>query len=55
MSEQDWKNVAPDGFIGDPTAATPEKGEKMITAAANGICEFISELKNWKGSIEASE
>lgn len=55
MSEQDWKNVAPDGFIGDPTVATPEKGTKMISAATNNICEFIYELKNWRGSIDAIE
>ena len=55
MSSQDWGNVAPDGYIGDPSVATPEKGEKMIAAAAKGICEFIDELKDWKGSIEATK
>jgi len=27
----------------------------MIAAAAKGICEFIDELKDWKGSIEATK
>lgn len=52
MNQEDWQTIAPEGYIGDPSAATPEKGEKMIKSAADNISKFIMELKNWTGKIE---
>ncbi|MCI8649016.1 MAG: creatininase family protein [Anaerotruncus sp.] len=54
MSKEDWRSVAPDGYIGDPLAATPEKGERMLCAAAENIVRFIHELEGWNGKIEPS-
>ena len=47
LNKDDWKNVAPAGYIGDPAAATPEKGERMLEAAAGNIVKFTMELKKW--------
>lgn len=33
------------GVMGDPRAATPEKGEKILSAWTNYICEFIKEFE----------
>ncbi len=51
MSKDDWKRLAPEGFIGDPTVATPEKGDRMLESAAGNIVKFIDDLRDWDGSI----
>lgn len=52
MNRADWKHIAPRGYIGDPASATPEKGEKMLTAIVENLVEFIDDLKNWTGTME---
>lgn len=38
----------PDGFIGDPTKASKEKGEKLIKASVNNFANLISKIKKVK-------
>ncbi len=45
-SKEDWKALAPEGYIGDPSAATPEKGEAMLSRIASEISGFIKDLEN---------
>jgi creatinine amidohydrolase len=47
LNSDDWKAVAPEGYIGDPTAATAEKGSKMIDAIVKNLIEFVKELDSW--------
>ena len=51
MNQNDWKRIAPEGYVGDPTAASLDKGEKMIYHIAGNIIKFIEELKSWDGTI----
>lgn len=39
-----WSALSKTGVMGDPTKATPEKGRKLLDAAAGGIVELIDEL-----------
>jgi creatinine amidohydrolase len=39
-----WSSLTETGVMGDPTKATPEKGRKLLDAAANGIVELIDEM-----------
>jgi creatinine amidohydrolase len=34
----------PDGYIGDPTAATPELGKQLFDVAVRGFCEALREI-----------
>ena len=34
----------PDGYIGDPTAATPELGKQLFEGAVRGFCEALREI-----------
>ena len=45
-NKEDWISLAPEGFIGDPSAATPEKGEEMLTKIASEIASFINDLES---------
>jgi creatinine amidohydrolase/Fe(II)-dependent formamide hydrolase-like protein len=41
-----WRSlshVTPNGVIGDPTLATPEKGARLLEAAALSVSELISD------------
>ncbi len=37
-------NYCPSGAMGDPTLATPEKGQKMLAAILDDICTKIAEI-----------
>lgn len=53
LNRDDWKRVAPAGYIGDPAAATPEKGNRMIDAIADNIIAFTKELEDgWPQLME---
>jgi len=41
----DWVIYCPEGYVGDPTKATKEKGEKLVEALVNGIIEAIRKIK----------
>ncbi|MBS7634106.1 creatininase family protein [Candidatus Bathyarchaeota archaeon] len=41
----DWVIYCPEGYVGDPTKATREKGEKLVEAWVNGIIEAIRKIK----------
>ncbi len=41
----EWKVTRPDGFIGDPTKASREKGEKLIKAWVANLADLISRIK----------
>lgn len=47
--KDDWKRLAPDGYIGDPSVATAEKGEKMLNAISGELVCFLNELE--KGPV----
>ncbi|HEY3485201.1 MAG TPA: creatininase family protein [Ilumatobacteraceae bacterium] len=34
-----------DGHIGDPTAATPERGEQLFAGAVDAFCEALAEIR----------
>ena len=38
-----------DGHIGDPAAATPEKGEYLFTLFGQGIAEYLQRVASWDG------
>ena len=37
-----------DGYIGDPTGASSELGERLFNAAVESLCEALSEIKSFK-------
>ena len=38
----------PNGVIGDPTKATYEKGEKVVTRTVDYVCELVGDImKRW--------
>ena len=39
-----WSSISTSGVMGDPTKATAEKGERLLSAAAAGIVELIGEI-----------
>lgn len=41
-----WSRVHPDTGSGDPTAATPQKGERYFQAVSQGLAELLIELSN---------
>ena len=44
--EQHRRATAPDGHTGDPTSATPEKGEAMISAVGARLADFVEEFRD---------
>jgi len=46
--ETEWKVTLPDGFIGDPSKASKEKGEKLIKAWVDNFADLISRIKKVK-------
>ena len=36
--------VSPRGHFGDPTAASPEKGERMLGAIVDSLCEIVDDI-----------
>jgi creatinine amidohydrolase len=36
-----------DGFIGDPTVATPELGERLFEAAVSAFCDALREVSTF--------
>jgi creatinine amidohydrolase len=55
LGRDDWKSLAPQGYIGDPSAATPEKGNRMIDAIATNLIHFVRELENWPALLRAEK
>lgn len=49
----DWVVYCPEGYVGDPTKATREKGEKLINALVDGVVETIRRIKADKSVREA--
>ena len=43
-----WSSISETGTLGDPTAATKEKGRQLLAAAVEGLIEFISVFKSRK-------
>lgn len=41
----EWQRRVPEGFIGNPELATPEKGEKLITLCIDRLAEVIRKVK----------
>lgn len=39
------------GYFGDPGAATPEKGEVLLSAFAEGVVAFVERMRTWDGRI----
>jgi creatinine amidohydrolase len=46
-----WSALSESGVMGDPTKATPEKGERLLAAAAAGIVELIDELRGRRDAV----
>lgn len=42
-----FRDITPSGAIGDPTAATPEKGEKLLDAMAGRLAERLLDTAFW--------
>jgi creatinine amidohydrolase len=42
-----FKEITPSGVIGDPTAASAEKGERLLEAAANAVAKELSDDARW--------
>jgi creatinine amidohydrolase len=45
MMMEHWSALSRSGVMGDPTKASPQKGEKLLAAAAAGLVELIEELR----------
>jgi len=45
-TERKWLQVTKDTGIGDPTAATPEKGEKYFNAVVEKVSQLLIDLSN---------
>jgi len=41
----DWVAYCPEGYVGDPTKATSEKGRKLVEAFVNGLVETLRRIK----------
>jgi creatinine amidohydrolase/Fe(II)-dependent formamide hydrolase-like protein len=42
-----FEERTPSGAIGDPTAASPAKGEKLLEAAAAAVAGVLSDDARW--------
>jgi len=42
-----WSSISPDGVYGAATKGTKEKGEQLFEAAAEGLAEIITDLRNY--------
>ena len=42
---REWHELTETGSLGDPTIASAEKGEKMITQVVMELVEFVEKLK----------
>jgi creatinine amidohydrolase len=42
-----FKEITPSGVIGDPTAASADKGERLLEAATNAIAKVLSDAARW--------
>jgi creatinine amidohydrolase len=40
-----WSSISETGVLGDPTKATKEKGERLLSAAIDGLVEFVRIFK----------
>ncbi len=45
LSAAEMEELTEAGNIGDPTAATRETGEALVTAAVENICELVNSLE----------
>ena len=43
-----WSAMSESGVVGDPTAATKEKGDKLLENAADALVKIIRAAKAWK-------
>jgi creatinine amidohydrolase len=53
-----WRSFAartPTGVIGDPTAASAEKGERLLDAAADVIAELLLDPGCWTARVQATD
>ena len=41
-------DFGPDGHIGDPTPATPERGEALVAQAVDAFCEALAEIASFE-------
>jgi creatinine amidohydrolase len=41
-----WSAISETGVMGDPTKATAEKGQRLLSAAARGLVELIDEMRD---------
>lgn len=42
-----WPDVSPTGVLGDPTLASPEKGERFFRAVVGAVAAFLREFATW--------
>ena len=45
---QSFKSRTSHGAIGDPRTASPEKGERLLQAAAEAVARLITNAEFWK-------
>lgn len=45
LSAADMEQLTPTGNVGDPTVATPEKGEALVEAAVGNVAELVEALE----------
>jgi len=41
-------DFGPDGHIGDPTTATPERGAQLFDAAVEAFCAALAEIRRFE-------
>ncbi|MHA1549212.1 MAG: creatininase family protein [Alphaproteobacteria bacterium] len=51
----DFKDLSPSGTFGDPSLATPEKGERFFDAVTNSLARFIEDFAGWTINTGTSE
>ena len=43
----DFGDLSPSGTLGDPSFASKEKGEKILTACREEFCAFLKDFATW--------
>jgi len=46
---QSFKELSENGVIGAPSAASAEKGRRLLDAAADGVCKLLTKSSTWGG------
>lgn len=52
---QDFRTLSPYGTFGDPSAASPEKGERILRSIVEELAQFLEDFRRWPLPPRATE